>query len=768
MQAGGSCSVSKTRYAIQQAGGSCCVAKAASYVKVDFRDDNLDGVVEEAKQQSKCFAERPESMVASWSRNETRRFNIKQLRYSKGVYNWRRAPPTVRRAMKKLVQCANVSADIPLVGRSTINVQRELRQKLAQSLAAGRCDAAFAKDCGHTDLPRVDELEKLMSAFPNKEDVDWDAPAVESGLNIAQWKAGHALHCKKCSSSAVSDECYFRLLCHWLKCGFDPPVKKGCDVSTAAAAKRAYVDLWYRERARCEVAFAKWKKDAANLMSAQTDERPHLFFPLLPVVREKDKWRRDKYGTDYKIRLCLDLKQGGYNDMLEDWNFRFWGLDCVGENVKQGDWLASVDISRFYLRLPAGARLRQAQWFQDPESYACNTHDNERCRQNKLRFRQLLSVAFGLKSAPAYASAVSMEAVRILRAHGVDVVGVYIDDILIRGSTLAECAASLRKACAILRDLGIPTNDKVQGPCSPEEGIVFLGMRIRSSDCSITVTDEYRAYAVDRIFDVVHAGKASLKQLESIAGIVTWVSYAFIPGKPRRNVLYRTIAALKDTGLASAQPLNGPLKQQLQWWLSALRSKVQASSFFWCRQPNTPLMVSDASGDDGWGVCVMGLHIVGPWPVEWRQSSSSTDKPSMLWKELVGPVVAILLLARWAPNTVFAAAGDNAGGAFVLNTLSSGCPRVLELLRPLTDAMERYHLGILGGHAHRARNVHADILSHALSAITWRGVIAQEWVRKAARLELPFVVADTTTGEAFAATISFKRPFGPDVKRAAR
>ena len=200
-------------------------------------------------------------MVASWSRNETRRFNIRHLRYSKGVYNWRRASPTVTQAMKKLVRCANVSADVPLVGRSTINVQRELRRKLAESLAAGCRDAAFAKDCGHTDLPRVDELEKLISAFPNKDDVNWEALAVESGLNIAQWKAGHALHCSKCSSSAVSDECYFRLLCHWFKCGFDPPVKKGCDVSTAAAAKRAYVDLWYRERARCEVAFAKWKKE---------------------------------------------------------------------------------------------------------------------------------------------------------------------------------------------------------------------------------------------------------------------------------------------------------------------------------------------------------------------------------------------------------------------------------------------------------------------------------------------------------------------------
>ena len=80
--------------------------------------------------------------------------------------------------------------------------------------------------------------------------------------------------------------------------------------------------------------------------------------------------------------------------------------------------------------------------------------------------------------------------------------------------------------------------------------------------------------------------------------------------------------------------------------------------------------------------------------------------------------------------------------------------------------MARYHLGVLGGHAHRACNEHADDLSHALYAALWRAVIAQERVHKAGRLELPFVVADTATGEAFAATFSFKQAFGRGAKHA--
>ena len=86
--------------------------------------------------------------------------------------------------------------------------------------------------------------------------------------------------------------------------------------------------------------------------------------------------------------------------MLNDWQFRYWGLESVAETVSKGDWLASIDISRFYLRLPAGERLRSIQWFQDPESFGVDTNANERLKESKRRYRQLRSVAFGLKPAP--------------------------------------------------------------------------------------------------------------------------------------------------------------------------------------------------------------------------------------------------------------------------------------------------------------------------------------------------------------------------------
>ena len=267
---------------------------------------------------------------------------------------------------------------------------------------------------------------------------------------------------------------------HFLRTGFDPPAPPDEDLTAAVAKTKAYVDLWRKEEEGCEKGFRKWVDQASNLMSEATSDVPPTYFPLLPVVREKDRWLFEKFATDYKVRLCLDFKSGSVNARLFDWPFRYVGIDDIASTIKPGDWLATVDISRFYLRLPAGRRLRAVQWFQDPRSYAANSRDNEHMSNRKRRFRQLLAVAFGLKSAPAWASVVSAELARILRSFGVRVAGVYVDDLLLCASSKALLQEALDLCTKVCSALGLPLNDKTVGPCAPGEGIKYLGIIIRT------------------------------------------------------------------------------------------------------------------------------------------------------------------------------------------------------------------------------------------------------------------------------------------------
>ena len=519
---------------------------------------------------------------------------------------------------------------------------------------------------------------------------------------------------------------------------------------------RAYVDLWRQEQSGCEAAFEKWEKDASGLMSAPTACQPPSCVPILPVVREKDRWRYKIYGTAYKVRLCADFKNGGRNERFSEWKFRYWDLQSVAQRVRRGDWLAKVDISRFYLRLPTGERLRAMQWFQDPATYAPDSNGNDRLPAHALRYRQLLSVAFGLKPAPAYASAVSAEAARILESFGIEVVGLYIDDILIRGSTREECQRKLDLAIAILTALGLPPNEKTEGPCAPEQGIVFLGVHICTADGTMTVTADSQAYACARLQELLKAKVATVKELESVAGILSWMSQVFIRGQPRRKALFRAISAMQQRG-DNSTAIRGDLKQCLMWWLNVLRGKPIASSFFWDVQPNMPLIVSDASGEDGWGACGMGFHVVGNWPEAWRQSRGPSA-PGMLFKELLPVVVITLLLAPWCSGMVFASALDNAGAAFVLNALNCNCQWSLALLRPLVDSLSFNRLGLIAGHSYREFNSHTDEMSHVIPADLWCDVVQQAPISKTKRMEVHFLVHDMHNNDSFVASMSFELP----------
>ena len=707
------------------------------------------------------------SMVAAATPAPHRKFSVKEmLKSNKWVYNVKEAPTRIKQRLRGTSKCSAAYACVKLLHKSSAQVRRELHKMLSQSLATGEHAPAFAKDIAFNDCPRADEIEDMVAQFMAAAEINWDAEPVQSGINVPLWHQHHSRHCKLCSDTHISRDCYFNLIYHFLKTGFEPPVKEGCTLTEATQKLRAYVDKWRQEDAGCRAAFEKWEQKLQGLLSDPTDVTPEAFFPLLPVVRAKDRWRFIVHGMAYKVRLCMDFKAGKLNEKLVDLPFRYWGLDAVAENVQQGDWLAVIDISNFYLRLPAGRNLRKVQWFQDPSSYASCTHNNERMKESKLRFRQILSVAFGLKSAPAYASMVSAELVRIFKSFGINVAGVYLDDILIRAESKEKCEQAIALACKIAADLGLPINDKTVGPCAPSTGIVYLGILIKTDHCTMAMTEEHRAYTLDRLHEIISQRRASVKQLETLGGLLSWVSYVHVPGRPRRNFVFRELTRMRQRA-ESKVTVRGDLMRQLRWWQNSLRSSKLPSSYFWNRQPNTPLLCSDASGEDGWGACCLGMHFAGPWPEEWQQSAGA-GAPHMLFKEVLPPGVTSLLVAPFLRDNVMACATDNSGAAFTLNSLSCACTETLKILRPVADCLTRSRVGLVADHAHRERNQHSDDLSHALPMHFFRRYVPQVAPRRGTRTEVHFAVLDLATDEAYTATLSFERILPRDVSAAQR
>lgn len=687
---------------------------------------------------------------------EPDKIGLRDLLTHSQISNVRSVSNEVRRRMRSFEGCSHQHVKLSLNGTTAKQIQKNLRAQLVEDLKAGNDEAAFVcSQLGIDSVPRADQLELMIAAMPGVANLVFEGPEVKSGINIPAWKEGHATHCTKgCTKEKVSDDCYFKVIHHFLLRGFDPTLAEGCSWDDFKKRFPAYVDVWRNDEERCREAWTKWMKNADDLMTEPVAEEPKFAVPILPATRSKHRWRYLKHGIPYKVRLCLDLKATKVNASTKDWKFRYKGLDDIAASVKTGDWLASVDISRFYLRLPAGPKLRQVQWVQDPDSYAFTSRANNKSKRKA--WRQLQAIGFGLKTAPAWASCVSAELVRILKAAGVRVVGCFIDDILIAGKDQLECQRSLDKAIAIMRRLGIPANEKTVLPKSPSEGIVFLGVHIRTSDMRFTISEEHREYAMERVGSVLKDGIASKGDLASIAGVLNWISFVFVQGKPRRQIIYDA-ARLGASGRKTDKVvIEGPLQRQLAWWQNSLKSANWVGSRIWDMQdsPKTVLVQSDASGEDGWGACCNGFHIVGPWPEELQEEH-------MLVKEMIAVVITIALLSKRMEETVYGVAVDNTGVAFAVNKLSCRDKLTLRMLQQLTADLDVGGHTVIGAHIRRRRNEHTDAMSHALSKAMWykikKGQQNTDRLRDDGYWIFPLVVHKLASRECFSASFRMRR-----------
>ena len=662
----------------------------------------------------------------------------------------------VRDRMDTFGKCAHRRVTLDLRGTSACKVQRNLRKHLVQDLKEGVDEAAFVcAQLGIDNVPRADQLELMIAAMPGLLDVKFEGPEAESGLDVPLWQELHATHCcNGCTATKINPKCYFKVVHHYLLRGYDPALLPGEAWGAFRTNKEAYIEAWNKDRTRCGDAWEKWKTQAAGLLSAPSEVEPPLVVPLHPAARSKHVWRYLRHGTPYKVRLCLDLKSAGVNSAVAEWKFRYRGLGDIAASLRKGDWLASVDISRFYLRLPAGRKLRQAQWVQDPDSYAKSTSVNNRSKAK--RWRQLLAIGFGLKTAPAWASVVSAELVRILEKAGVRVVGCFLDDILIAGSSEVECQRALEKAMSIMARLGIPANEKTVTPRAPKEDIVFLGVHIRTCDMRFTISREHKEYAVERISAVLKQKEATKGELASIAGVLNWISFVFTPGRPRKQHIYNAARRNSTQQKSDVVAVRGPLLRQLQWWKHALSSSSFVGSRVWDSKeaPETMLLRSDASGEDGWGACIGGFHLVGPWPEELKEEH-------MLFKELVPVTIALSLMAKALPETVFGVAVDNTGAAFAVNKLSCRDPISRRLLQQMASDLDAGGHTALAAHVRRARNVHADEMSHALMPAWWESIKRHHKTRAARYADkywfFPAVVQCLQSGKSFSFCFRMKK-----------
>jgi Reverse transcriptase (RNA-dependent DNA polymerase) len=167
--------------------------------------------------------------------------------------------------------------------------------------------------------------------------------------------------------------------------------------------------------------------------------------------------------------------------------------------IQTGDWFAKLDLKDAYLTVPVHVdHQKYLRFLWEMEIY------------------QFLCLPFGLSSAPRLFTKILKPAIAYLRKQGFRLV-IYLDDMLLIGSSKEEVALATRRAVTILECLGFVINWE-KSSTSPAQLIEFLGMIIDSKQNMLSLPLSKVEEICQRCEHVLTTQSLSLRTLASLLG----------------------------------------------------------------------------------------------------------------------------------------------------------------------------------------------------------------------------------------------------------
>jgi hypothetical protein len=546
----------------------------------------------------------------------------------------------------------------------------------------------------HPIPPLATEPHLVAAADPGKSLNLRDSPGlqeVKTPVKVPAFVKAHVDTCQHCLAAAgclrgqlsrpaavlehqVSETCYARQLFDYLRFGYWPPIHTWPDPSPSESLRRRPQQHVFSASAR-----EAWKKQR---------DMPHVFeeacrndnFTNLVVAT------RRSFSTGLsKSRICWDGRR--VNEGLEKWPIRYADLRHVLRSLNEGDWVATVDIRSFYLQLPVHPAARHLLAVRDPFT------------GEHIRYKVL---PFGLSTAPAFASLVSAEIVRILKERLIQRgvtnprVLAYLDDFTLISSSRVEANLMCEELLALLAEIGLGAAHEKTTWASQRPKI--LGAFVDTRECTVSALPGHVEEAQARVALLLGKARWRRRALYQAVGILNWLS-VFIPSSvPRMRGLWNEFRRVRSR--PTARPLR-KARADLAWWAQRLRCFPTCVSW-------APLEVvnvqSDASGTGGFGV-VWGSRLFAQ---RWRPDQLEHSIP---WKELF-PVVAFARRFKTSlQGKILLWGTDSATNTFSINAGHSAAGACHRLLLELADLAEAHQFVVAALWLPREHNELADALS---------------------------------------------------------
>ena len=219
-----------------------------------------------------------------------------------------------------------------------------------------------------------------------------------------------------------------------------------------------------------------------------------------------------------------------------------------------------------------------------------------------------------------------------------------LDDFLMVTPHTGAAKLRLARFQFICKKLGVPLSEEKTewGTC-----LTFLGILLDTIRMQASLPEDKLKKCRDLITRYLCEKKITVKQLESLTGVLNFACQVVVPGRPFLRRLYQLLSGVRKKPYFKIKLTSGA-KNDLRMWLSFFNSYNGVSMFLpneWTLQSSLHFY-TDASKTIGYGIVFGKKWALGVWPKTWK-----TKKHDICLLEFYPILIAFKLFAKEVANT---------------------------------------------------------------------------------------------------------------------
>ena len=350
--------------------------------------------------------------------------------------------------------------------------------------------------------------------------------------------------------------------------------------------------------ARTPVSFPTYRAGSPRAQALRQEVEAMLAKGALEIARDP--------GPGFYSRLFLVEKAtGGWrpvidlshlNDFVQLTPFKMETVASVLLSVREGDFLASLDLKDAYFQIPIHGSSRKLLRFMSEGTVY-----------------QFKALCFGLSTAPQVFTRIFAAVSAWAHARGIRLLR-YLDDWLVLSSSEKKAKESIRELLSLCRTLGIVINEK-KSDLVPSQSAKYLGMTIDTGAGRVfqSLARVEKFLTVAERFCSMQSPPAQLWQV--ILGHLASLERLVPHGRLRMRSLQWH---LKSQWSPESDPPSLPValpeeaRRDLSWWM--VRDHLLVGVRFGTPAPDLHLY-SDASSS-GWGSHLLDQNVSGVWSAQ--------------------------------------------------------------------------------------------------------------------------------------------------------